>query len=55
MNFLQGIQNFLEIINENWTTIIVIIGLAILEMNTEFNQKITPTNSLAHSPIIFFP
>lgn len=33
MNFLQGIQNFLEIINENWTTIIVIIGLAIGTMN----------------------
>lgn len=29
MNFLQGIQNFLEIINKNWTTIIVIIGLTI--------------------------
>ena len=29
MNFLKGIQNFLEIINENWTTIVVIIGLAI--------------------------
>ena len=33
MNFLQGIQNFLEIINENWTTIIVIIGLAIGTVN----------------------
>lgn len=29
MIFLQGIQNFLEIINDNWTTIIVIIGLVI--------------------------
>lgn len=29
MNFLQGIQNFLNLVNENWTTIIVIIGLAI--------------------------
>lgn len=27
MNILNGVQNFLEIINENWTTIIVIIGL----------------------------
>lgn len=27
MNILQGIQNFLQIINDNWTTIIVIIGL----------------------------
>ena len=33
MNFLQGIQNFLKIINENWTTIIVIIGLAIGTVN----------------------
>lgn len=29
MSFLNGIKNFLEIINENWTTIIVIIGLVI--------------------------
>lgn len=29
MNFLTGIQNFLQIINDNWTTIIVIIGLVI--------------------------
>jgi hypothetical protein len=26
---LIGIQNFLEIINNNWTTIIVIIGLLV--------------------------
>ena len=26
---LNGIRNFLEIINENWTTIMVIIGLAV--------------------------
>lgn len=29
MNILTGIQNFLGIVNENWTTIVVIIGLAI--------------------------
>lgn len=29
MNILNGIQNFLEMLNENWTTIIVIIGLTI--------------------------
>lgn len=29
MNILNGLQNFLSLINENWTTIIVIIGLAI--------------------------
>lgn len=27
MNTLNGLKNFLEFINENWTTIIVIIGL----------------------------
>jgi hypothetical protein len=26
---LKGLQNFLTIINENWTTILVIIGLVI--------------------------
>lgn len=26
---LKGIQNFLTIINDNWTTIVVIVGLAI--------------------------
>ena len=29
MNILTGIQNFLQIINDNWTTIIVIIGLIV--------------------------
>lgn len=29
MNILTGIQNFLGIVNENWTTIMVIIGLTI--------------------------
>lgn len=29
MNILNGIQNFLAMINENWTTIMVVIGLAI--------------------------
>ena len=29
MIFLEGIQNFLSLINDNWTTIIVIIGLII--------------------------
>lgn len=29
MNILNGIQNFLQLINNNWTTIMVIIGLAI--------------------------
>lgn len=29
MNVLTGIRNFLEIINDNWTIIIVIIGLSI--------------------------
>lgn len=29
MNILNGVQNFLQLINNNWTTIMVIIGLAI--------------------------
>ena len=29
MNILTGIENFLKLINDNWTTICVIIGLAI--------------------------
>lgn len=29
MNILTGLKNFLQLINDNWTTIIVIIGLAI--------------------------
>jgi hypothetical protein len=29
MNILNGIQKFLELINDNWTTIMVILGLAI--------------------------
>lgn len=29
MNILNGVQNFLQLINANWTTIMVIIGLAI--------------------------
>ena len=27
MNILTGIENFLRLINDNWTTILVIIGL----------------------------
>lgn len=33
MIFLEGIQNFLSLINDNWTTIIVIIGLIIALAN----------------------
>lgn len=29
MNFLDGIQNFLQFVNDNWTSIMVIIGLCI--------------------------
>lgn len=29
MNILNGIKNFLSLINDNWTTILVIIGLAL--------------------------
>lgn len=33
MNILNGIQNFLEMLNENWTIMIVIIGLSIALAN----------------------
>ena len=29
MNILNGIQKFLELINDNWTTIMVILGLTV--------------------------
>ena len=29
MNMLNGIKNFLSLINDNWTTILVIVGLAL--------------------------
>lgn len=29
MNILNGIKNFLSLINDNWTTILVIVGLAL--------------------------
>lgn len=29
MNFLTGLQNFLNIINDNWTTILVCAGLIV--------------------------
>lgn len=29
MNILTGLENFLKLINDNWTTICVIIGLAV--------------------------
>lgn len=29
MNFLTGLQNFLNIINDNWTTILVCVGLIV--------------------------
>lgn len=33
MNILEGIKNFLLLVNDNWTTIIVIIGLVICLVN----------------------
>ena len=29
MDILNGIKNFLSLINDNWTTILVIVGLAL--------------------------
>ena len=28
--FLNGIRNFLQLVNDNWTVIVVIVGLAIM-------------------------
>lgn len=41
MNILTGIQNVLEFINENWTAIIIIIGLviAIVKKAVNFFKK----------------
>ena len=33
MNILDGIKNFLNLINDNWTSIIVIIGLCVFIKN----------------------
>ena len=33
MNILDGIKNFLNLINDNWTSIIVIIGLCVVIKN----------------------
>lgn len=47
MNILTGVKNFLELINENWTIIVVIIGLIIglvqrisKYMNTTTEEKV---------------
>lgn len=41
MNILNGVQNFLELINNNWTTIMVIIGLliAVIKKVKDFFSK----------------
>lgn len=42
MSILDGVKNFLELVNENWTTIIVIIGLVIAitkKATTYFNKS----------------
>lgn len=41
MNILDGIRNFLQIINDNWTTIIVVIGLiiAIIKKIKDYSSK----------------
>lgn len=42
MNILNGIKNFLSLINDNWTTILVIIGLALaLWKKTESYSKLS--------------
>ena len=37
MNILDGVRNFLELINNNWTTIAVIIGLVIAIIKKAIN------------------
>lgn len=42
MNILNGVQNFLELVNDNWTTIMVVIGLVIAvarKVNGYFNKS----------------
>lgn len=41
MNILNGIQNFLQILNDNWVTILVIIALliSIVKKTVDFMQK----------------
>lgn len=47
MNVLNGIQNFLQIINDNWTTILVIIGLALaLWKKIESYSKLSTDNKI---------
>ena len=37
MNILNGIKNFLTLINENWTTLVVILGLVITIIQKTMN------------------
>ena len=47
MNILHGIQNFLQFINDNWTCIVVIIGLLIslYKKIENYLEKSSCTNS----------
>lgn len=44
MNILNGVQNFLMLVNDNWTTIVVVIGLviAIAKLLLFLHAKIPP-------------
>lgn len=44
MNILNGIQNFLQLINDNWTSILVIVGLLLalwkkIELYSKFSTE----------------
>ena len=50
MSILDGVKNFLEFVNENWTTIVVIIGLiiAIAKKGVAFFSKSDEEKILQH-------
>lgn len=59
MNILNGVQNFLQLINDNWTTILVCIGLiiAIVRKAKDYfcktdDEKIEIAKSQIHETIL---
>ena len=47
MDILNGIKNFLSLINDNWTTILVIVGLALaLWKKIESYSKLSTDNKI---------
>lgn len=59
MNILNGIQNFLQFINDNWTSIMVIIGLCVAigrkaknYFNKSDDEKIAIAKTQIHEMIL---